>query len=42
MKKQYETPELSLLILKDKDFLNTSGDAIGADEFDDSYGGTFT
>lgn len=42
MKKTYETPSVELLILKTADFLNTSGDAIGADEYDDGYGSSFT
>ena len=42
MKKQYETPELNLLVLKTSDFLSTSGDAIGEDEFSSSYGESFT
>ena len=42
MKKQYETPEISLLILKENDFLNVSGDATGSDSFDDGYGESFS
>ena len=34
MKKQYQSPELELLVLKTNDFLNTSGDAVAADCFD--------
>jgi hypothetical protein len=41
MKKTYETPVLDLLVLKTNDFLNTSGDAVKADYFDDDYGSTF-
>ena len=36
MKKQYQSPELELLVLKTNDFLNTSGDAVAADCFDAS------
>ena len=42
MKKQYETPEISLLILKENDFLNVSGDATGSDGFNDGYGESFS
>ena len=41
MKKQYEAPVLTLLALKEKDFLSTSGDAIGADRYD-GYGESFS
>ncbi len=34
MKKQYQSPELELLVLKTNDFLSTSGDAVAADCFD--------
>ena len=38
MKKQYQSPELELLVLKTNDFLSTSGDAVAADCFDrESY-----
>ena len=42
MKKQYETPELTLLVLKANDFLNTSGDATESDNFNDNYGESFS
>ena len=35
MKKQYQSPELELLVLKTNDFLNTSGDAVAVDCFDE-------
>ena len=41
MKKQYESPELSLLTLKSADFLSTRGDAIGDDIYDSPYGNSF-
>ena len=34
MKKQYQSPELELLVLKTNDFLSTSGDAVAIDCFD--------
>ena len=42
MKKNYETPELALLLLKTGEFLSTSGDATEADGFDGPYGETFS
>jgi hypothetical protein len=42
MKKTYETPSVELLFLETADFLNTSGDAVGKDPYDDGYGGSFT
>ncbi len=41
VKKSYETPELSLLVLKTFDFLNSSGEAVETDDFTDEYGERF-
>ena len=42
MKKTYEAPALTLLVIKASDFLEASTESVAADTFGDPYGESFS